>query len=173
MRIHDYRALLEEETITEISSRQISLLHYDYESGVCAYCGQLASTNDYLLPVDWKTKNHFIIPVVPACEECAEILSEVTINDVVKRREVVHAQLRYRYSDNLNTVLYGESDLEEFGEGLRGFLVRGMMTHEILMERLEWPGDSIYDVKAQSEAWEEEPILAYSLVQEDSSPPLM
>lgn len=167
MRIHDYRALLEEEPIAQIGARQISLLHYDYESGICVYCGQLSSTNDYLLPVDWKSKNHSIIPVVPACEECAEILSEITANDIVKRRGIVHNQLRHRYANDLHTVLYGESDLQEFGDELRGFLVRNMLAHEILMERLEWPGGSIYDVDAQAGAWEEEPRLAYSLIQDD------
>ena len=135
----------------------ITLLHADYRSGECVYCGETADTMDHLLPRGWTGDAlRKRVPVVPACRECNSTLGDRLIPEVQERRHYVHNRYRSKYRNRLRTVVLGSDDLAELGDGLRGAVIRQIAEHDRLMDRLSWPKSPTYDADALSGSWEEQ-----------------
>lgn len=127
----------------------------DYPSGICVYCGELADTVDHLLPKGFTGEaDRKRVPVVPSCRECNSTLNDKYIPDVVDRREYVHSKYRTKYRRDLRAVQWGESDMAEFGPGIRLAIVRSQDAHSRAMQRLSWPHRPDYDYDAWRHAWE-------------------
>lgn len=131
--------------------------HPDYPAGDCVYCGETADTVDHLLPRNYTGEaERKIVPVVPACRECNGTLGDIFLPDVMERRELVQERYRRKYKRFLKKVIWGESDMEQFGPQIRTAITKGMIEHNRTMSRLAWPDDPLYDHKAWSACWDQE-----------------
>ena len=145
-----------EDFITEHSIEdQPRYVHPDYPVLDCVYCGESATTKDHLLPRSWSgDAGRRLVPVVPSCQECNSTLGDRFLPDVMDRRNYVHERYRVKYRKPLKAVLYGPTDLEQFGPGLRNGLIKLMDEHHRIIRRLAWPTDPEYDHQAWKHAWE-------------------
>ncbi len=126
-----------------------SPLKLAYPYGVCIYCGRTAGTKDHLLPRYWSgaSKRAYVV-TVPACGTCNSLLSDTLTWSITERRAICHIRFRRHFRKVLRTVEYGPSDLAEFGDSLRAFVVDGMNQKAEVLRCLEWPGDPGYDARA-------------------------
>jgi hypothetical protein len=130
-------------------------VHPDYPALDCVYCGETAEDKDHLLPRSWTgDAGRKLVPVVPSCHECNATLGDRHMPDVMDRRNYVQERYRVKYSKALKAVLYGPTDLEEFGPSLRNAIIELMDEHHRIVRRLAWPMDPEYDHQAWKHAWE-------------------
>jgi|LakMenE18May11ns_1017448.scaffolds.fasta_scaffold9922471_1 hypothetical protein len=135
----------------------VAYRHPDYPADDCVYCGETADTQDHLLPRGYTGEaERKIVPVVPACRECNSTLNDIYMPDVIERRNYLHNKYRSKYRKFLTKVIWGPSDLEQFGPQIRTAIDRGMNQHYRILSRLAWPEDPTYDYKAWSACWDEE-----------------
>jgi hypothetical protein len=140
---------------------RITYRHPDYPSDSCVYCGEVATSRDHLIPRAFSGESErAIVPVVPACLECNSTLGARYMPDVIERREYLHARYRVKYRKYMRRVMWGPSDMQQFGPQMRTVISKGMAEHERLMRRLSWPSSPTYDADAWSAYWDEELVGA-------------
>lgn len=150
-------------TMAIMPSGPITYRHPDYPAGDCVYCGETATTRDHLIPRNFSGESErAIVPVVPACVECNSTLGARYMPDVQERRDWLHARYKAKYRRHMRKVMWGPSDMKQFGPQVRTVIARGMAEHERIVRRLAWPTSPTYDYDAWGAYWDEvvEPLNA-------------
>ena len=141
-----------------------------YPYGVCVYCGQRAGTKDHLIPRAWSGETaRRGVAVVPACGECNGVLSDVGIWSINARRAVAHIRLMRKHRRVLAYINYSPEELDEFGPGLRSSIEEGAARKADLLERLDWPLDPGFDLRACERAGFGDPYAVGLLAHPDDA----
>lgn len=140
-----------------------------YPSHVCVYCGRRASSRDHLLPRNWSgdARRRFVV-TVPACGTCNSLLGDVLTWSITERRAIAHARARKRFAKLLRTVDREEWELEEFGPGLRDYIVDEMAKKAEVLRMLDWPTDPAYDARALQRSGIEDPWAVGLILPDDA-----
>lgn len=132
----------------------------DYPPGVCVYCGLLASTKDHLLPRTWtgETARRNVI-VVPACHECNSVIGDRYAPAVDERRKIAQAKIRSRMRNKRLLAMpeWKPEEIRAMGRTMRSVIERGIHDRRVLVARLAWPEDPLYDFKAMQRSGIENP----------------
>ena len=120
-----------------------------YPYGLCVYCGLSGSTRDHLEPVTWtgEAARRFVV-TVPACGECNSLINDAYAPTVAQRREIAHEGIRRKYRRVLARKPFTGEELDEFEGNLRASVVEGMAERQYVLDRLAWPVDPAYDLRA-------------------------
>lgn len=111
-----------------------------YPANVCVYCGNSGYTKDHILPRTWSGEAaRRGVFTVPACGECNSAISDAYAPSITLRRDIAHRFLRKRYRSTINMIDPTPAELDEYGPGLRAYLVNQMAEREIIRDRLAWP----------------------------------
>lgn len=131
-----------------------------YPHRVCVYCGQIAGTRDHLVPrsISGETWRRSVL-TVPACGECNSLIGAVALYSITERREYAHNRLRVKRAKILLTIEYTREELDEFGPGLRPAIVAAMVEKRKVLDRLRWPTDPAYDLRALQKSGIEDPYI--------------
>ena len=137
------------ELCTEVEHLQfVTVTKLKYPSRVCIYCGLTGGTRDHILPVTWtgEAARRGVI-TVPACGECNSAIGDAYAPSITLRRDIAHKYLRKRYKSTLRTVVPTPEELDEYGPGLRSYIVNAIAERELILDRLAWPPAG-YDERA-------------------------
>lgn len=120
-----------------------------YPRGTCVYCGLYATSRDHLEPVTWtgEASRRYVV-TVPACGECNSVLNDSFAPTIPERRALVQERLRKRYKRVLQREEYTPAEIDEFEGMLRTAVLDGIEEKRIVIDRLEWPADPNYDLRA-------------------------
>lgn len=130
----------------------------DYPPGVCVYCGDPADTVDHLLPRPWTGDAvRARVAVVPACGDCNNRINDHPSPDVTTRRRIAHDSIRRKYASVLAGPDRSEREIRELGRGLASVSRANNAKRQIVRERLAWPVDALYDVRAFQHSGIEDP----------------
>jgi 5-methylcytosine-specific restriction endonuclease McrA len=132
--------------------------HIDYPAGICTYCGMPSGTRDHLIPraISGET-GRSLIAVVPACADCNSRIGDSYAVSVTERRAIAHAALRRKHRRVLSVPDKTEADLAELGPSLRSVAVKNNNTRAWIRDRLAWPFDPNYDLRAFQRSGIEDP----------------
>jgi hypothetical protein len=120
-----------------------------YPYGLCVYCGLTATGRDHLLPRAWSgDRARLFVATVPCCPECNGLLGAKCGPNVTERREFVHEALSRKHASTLRTPDYTLEQINEFEGGMRIFVRAAIARKRDLRERLDWPTDIGYDLRA-------------------------
>lgn len=130
-----------------------------YPVGVCIYCGMPAGTKDHLVPAGWTGENRRpFVAVVPACADCNRRISDLPECNVDVRRKRAQDSLRRTKKAILKAPRWTDADLDEYGPSLRSFMVAKRAEREVLENRLAWPFDPFYDLRAWQKSGIKDPV---------------
>lgn len=120
-----------------------------YPWGVCIYCGRSGYQKDHLLPRRWTgdVKRHFTV-TVPSCGTCNSTLSDTLTWSITERRAICHARLRRKYAKCLRSKDFTPAEMDEFGDGLRGYIEEEAEKKKAVLAMLAWPTDPSFDLRA-------------------------
>ena len=130
-----------------------------YPAGVCVYCGMGAGTKDHLIPrgKSGEARRAFVA-TVPACGECNSRINDHPSPSVAERRKVAHERLRKAKKKLLESPDWTDEEMAEFGPMLRNFVLKSAHDKATLHDRLEWPTDPLYDIRAFQRSGIEDPV---------------
>lgn len=135
--------------------------HLNYPNGVCVYCGLPGYTKDHIEPKTWSGEavRSFVV-TVPSCGECNQFISDSFAPTISERREIAQAKIQRRYKRVLNYTDYTPDELEEFEGNLLSSVLAGLEEKHLVKQRLRWPEDSSFDLRAlESTGLEAEEII--------------
>ena len=132
-----------------------------YPAYLCIYCGNPGGTKDHLLPrrLTGDTVRSSVI-TVPACGSCNSTLSATVTETITERRELLHLRLRKRYRKMLAQPEFTPAEMRQFGTSLRAYMSNARTRKEMLLERLAWPTDPDFDLRACQKAGIDDPYSA-------------
>lgn len=111
-----------------------------YPKGVCVYCGNPAGTRDHILPKTWTSEAaRRGVLTVPACGECNSAIGDAYAPSITERRKIAQKYIQRRYRRVLRMIEPTPEELDEYGPGLRAYIVQGMTEREMIRDRLSWP----------------------------------
>jgi hypothetical protein len=135
-------------------------LELGYPSGICIYCGQWASQRDHLIPEPWSGPTvRTNVATVPSCRECNTLIGDYLTFSITKRRAYAHEKLRERYAKWLRCKRFTADELDEMGPNLRSTVEDGLRQRVLLEDRLRWPVDPHYDLRAVLDVGIENPFI--------------
>lgn len=130
-----------------------------YPGGICIYCGLEATQMDHLIPEPWSGPTaRTNIATVPACRECNVLIGDYVTFSITKRRAYAHEKLRERYAKWLQCKRFTAAELDEMGPNLRSVVEDGLRQRVLLEDRLRWPVDPYYDIRAALDVGIENPF---------------
>lgn len=104
----------------------------------CFYCGSDAESRDHLVPRSIRGAKDDI-PWVYSCQQCNSILNARWEPNPWKRREVVQQSLLKKNTHLLGGQWHTESDLMEFGRGLRQQMAGKIIKRWDMLQRISFP----------------------------------
>ena len=120
-----------------------------YPAYVCIYCGQAGGTRDHLMPKHFTGKAaRTSVITVPCCSNCNNLLSDTLTESITERRELAHLRIRRRNKRTLNQPELTPAEMRQFGHNLRTYIKDARTKKDILLDRLAWPHDENYDLRA-------------------------
>lgn len=130
-----------------------------YPYGVCAYCGDGAGTKDHLLPRPLTGDAlRQLVAVVPACGNCNSRIGDLPSPNVSERRRKAQLSIERTCRNLLLRPIKTEEDLRLLGPGLRTVAVKNNRLAAAAKERLGWPSDPFYDLRAFQRSGIEDPV---------------
>ena len=132
-----------------------------YPAYLCIYCGLPGGTKDHLLPRHFTglAARRYVI-TVPACGACNSTLSDTLTSTITERRELVHLRLRKRHRKTLSQPDWTPAELRQLGHSLRTYVKNARSKKEVLLDRLAWPTDPDFDLRACQKTGIEDPYSA-------------
>ena len=130
----------------------------EYPPGICVYCGALSSHRDHLLPKSFTgvaARIHFL--TVPSCAECNMTLSDAFTWAIDERRLLAKKRIRARNKRKLRYQILTDSELAEYGPGLRPAMRRAGYERQEVEARLAWPKDRTFDLRALEKSGIDDP----------------
>lgn len=112
----------------------------------CTYCGLTADSVDHIPPRHMRRQlvelelAHVYEKEVPACRDCNSVLGSRPILTITGRRRYIKDQLRRRYRRYLSLPDRTDEEMQEFGYGLRGLILRSLAIRDLTISRLSWRG---------------------------------
>jgi hypothetical protein len=124
-----------------------------YPEGICVYCGLEATTRDHLLPRTWTgdaIRRHVL--TVPACQQCNSIIGDRFVLSITDRRKYAQERIADKNRNLLNMPAWTPDEIAKLGKSLRSVVERGVFDRALLRDRLSWPKDPDYDVRAMQQS---------------------
>ena len=101
----------------------------------CVYCGQVAETQDHVLPLSLAPELDFMtfrhrwqfgqgLNKVPCCRECNSLAGTEPFFSIREKRKYIQGLLRKRYNKTLHSVIWDKDELRELGRTLRSHVIR-------------------------------------------------
>ena len=131
-----------------------------YAPGQCVYCGVPSGTQDHLTPrtISGETRRHWVA-TVPACGECNSLIGTAHMLGVHERRAIAHERLAKKKRATLATPDRSPREMREFGPTMRKFIESKAAEKQLILARLNWPEDPLYDLRAFQKSGIEDPVL--------------
>jgi hypothetical protein len=120
--------------------------------GVCAYCGDVASTVDHvfplsqaaalssvLTPTELRAKLRGGLSLVPACGDCNSRAGAKPFYTVASKRAYIQSKLRIKYRKLLDSPEWSEAELSELGFALRQSVMNDLQFKKRIRARIAWP----------------------------------
>jgi hypothetical protein len=112
----------------------------------CAYCGQIADTEDHVPP---RSARPYLLAAniahsflsVAACRECNNLLSYLPYWTVSDRRAYIKKRLAQKYKRLLAIPGWSDSELKELGPSLQLDVIVGIVQRNVVRARLLWDGE--------------------------------
>jgi hypothetical protein len=112
--------------------------HEQVPGEYCFYCGDNAESRDHLVPTSIRGAKDDI-PWVYSCQQCNSILGARWEPNPWKLREVVQERLLKKNTYLLGGQWHTESDLMEFGRGLRQQMAGKIIKRWDMLQRVSFP----------------------------------
>jgi hypothetical protein len=130
----------------------------DYPPGVCVYCGLTAEVRDHLLPEPLTGRaGRLFVLTVPACYDCNAAISDHPEACITDRRAVAHRRIARRHAAALRCRNWTPDELIAFEGRMRDHVRTAMGRKRLVLERLNWPEDPAYDLRALQRSGIEDP----------------
>lgn len=136
----DNRAMKSRERNLKLAGRYRRLGDFRH----CAYCGELATCQDHVLPVvvaarfgglaEWE---HLKL-LIPACFECNGIAGGKFFRTLTAKRRYIQNKLRKKYRKLLAMPDWSEEDLASCGPNLRASIETALTERRVILARLAW-----------------------------------
>lgn len=113
-------------------------------SGLCVYCGDIATGMDHFTPISytgkvvsfWEVVNGVVL--LPACTDCNSTASANLFRSVAAKRRYIQARLRKRHHRLLKAPNWTKAELEDLSPTLRGKIKADLAFRNHLLWRLSW-----------------------------------
>lgn len=121
----------------------------DYPPAVCVYCGAPGYTKDHLLPkpLTGLALRRYIL-TVPACGQCNSFIGDLPSASITFRRHTAHEKIARKYWRILEVKDWTTVELRQLGPLLRAGAVKAVADKWAVVQRLDWPTDLSYDLRA-------------------------
>src|SRR5262245_41797174 len=117
----------------------------------CKYCGMPATSVDHVVPqsllevqrlamgaIDWRQMIQARFLTVPCCHECNSVLGNRVYPTLADRKAAIKKRLRRKYARLLSSPRWVDSELDDLGPGMRGYVSRHRVKREEIEQRLAW-----------------------------------
>ena len=111
----------------------------------CYYCGVPAESIDHVPPrsarptiIALNLEKKYPFVEVHACLECNSILGARALWRLKERKDFIKKALKKKYRKHLQTAVFTDAELSEYGYNLKTYLVSGEIMRRIVRQRLAW-----------------------------------
>ena len=93
-----------------------------------------AGQREHILPL--RVKKHNNKPNVPTCTECNMAANGQEFDTPADKAKYIRASLVRKYAKVINQPDWTEKELDELGEGLRGYVIAMIELKKLILERV-------------------------------------
>jgi hypothetical protein len=125
----------------------------------CTYCGIMAKARDHIIPVSYSCVDRSLATwerdeIVPACQECNNLLSNRWIPSINGRASYIADKLTFRYEDVLKTPSWDDYELENVSYSLQKMIKARLSVQKDIQARIAFARMVALTQTVPTDVWE-------------------